>query len=180
MKLSQLIPYEYVDSVYCIDYEKLKECGIDTLLFDIDNTLVHHGEDADERVIALFDRLKKKGFKTALVSDNSEQRVKGFADSVGSEYVASARKPDTAGYERALEMLNSEKAKAVVIGDRMFTDIYAANCFGVASILVHFITVPGEKWLGFKRYIEKIVLVYYRHSKKYFQRLGGVGRRENG
>ena len=46
-------PDEYLDSAYVIDYEKLYSQGYRGLIFDIDNTLVPHGEPADQRAIAL-------------------------------------------------------------------------------------------------------------------------------
>ena len=52
-------PDEYLDSAYVIDYDKLYSQGYRGLIFDIDNTLVPHGEPADQRAIALFARLKK-------------------------------------------------------------------------------------------------------------------------
>ena len=39
-------PYAYVESVFVIDYQKLYEKGYRGLIFDIDNTLVHHGDDS--------------------------------------------------------------------------------------------------------------------------------------
>jgi len=39
-------PYEYVESVFTIDYNKLYSLGYRGIIFDIDNTLVHHGEDS--------------------------------------------------------------------------------------------------------------------------------------
>ena len=40
-------PDEYLDSTYEIDFEKLYQDGYRGLIFDIDNTLVRHGEPAD-------------------------------------------------------------------------------------------------------------------------------------
>ena len=37
---------------------------------DIDNTLVPHGEPADEKVKALFQRLRELGFKSCFLSNN--------------------------------------------------------------------------------------------------------------
>ena len=42
--LSKLYPYEYVDSVFSIDFDELYKNGYRGLIFDIDNTLVHHIE----------------------------------------------------------------------------------------------------------------------------------------
>ena len=57
--LKKLYPYEYVDSVFEIDYDKLYAQGIRGLIFDIDNTLVLHGTDSTPEVDALFHRLKR-------------------------------------------------------------------------------------------------------------------------
>ena len=56
-------PDEYLDSTYEINFEKLYQEGYRGLLFDIDNTLVPHGEPADERVKELFVHLKSLGFR---------------------------------------------------------------------------------------------------------------------
>ena len=72
-------PQEIWDSTYDIPFETWKDRGIKGVIFDIDNTLVPHGAPADERAIALFEHLKKLGFKTCLLSNNKEARVKPFA-----------------------------------------------------------------------------------------------------
>ena len=43
---SLLFPYEYVDSVFSIDYKKLLQKGYKGIIFDIDMTLVPHGADS--------------------------------------------------------------------------------------------------------------------------------------
>ena len=45
----RFFPDDYLDSTYSIDFEKLYREGCRGVLFDIDNTLVPHGEPADER-----------------------------------------------------------------------------------------------------------------------------------
>ena len=42
--LSAFYPDEWVDSAYSIDYEKWYARGFRAVIFDIDNTLVPHGE----------------------------------------------------------------------------------------------------------------------------------------
>lgn len=93
-------------------------------------------------------------------------------------YVADAEKPSTKGYEAALETLGmsdaASRGKAIVIGDQVFTDIRGANASGLASILVHFITVPGERRIGKRRYVEKALLALWRRSRRWHQRLGSI------
>ena len=73
-------PDDYIASTYVIPFEELYKKGYRGLIFDIDNTLVPHGAPADERAITLFERLRKIGFDTCLISNNQEPRVKPFAD----------------------------------------------------------------------------------------------------
>ena len=60
-------PNAYLDSTYEIDFEKLKKDGFAGVIFDIDNTLVMHGEPADARALALFQRLFFLGFDTCQI-----------------------------------------------------------------------------------------------------------------
>ena len=69
-------PDSYQDSAYSIDYEKLRMQGYEAIIYDIDNTLVCHGAPADERSMALIERLKGLGFSIMLLSNNKEPRVK--------------------------------------------------------------------------------------------------------
>ena len=71
-------PDEYYDSTYSINFESLYKQGYRGVIFDIDNTLVPHGAPADERSIALFERLKAIGFDAVLLSNNKEARVAMF------------------------------------------------------------------------------------------------------
>ena len=86
-------PDEYLNSAYEVDYEGLYQKGFRGVIFDIDNTLVPHGAPADERSIALFERLRRIGLESVLLSNNKEPRVKTFNDKVHSRYLFKAGKP---------------------------------------------------------------------------------------
>lgn len=162
--IEKYFPTWHLKDVYEIDFEKLKKKGIDTLIFDIDNTLVHHGDDSDEKTDAFLNGLK--GFKLFLLSDNSKERIERFNVNVNIPFIAEAGKPSSSPYIKALEMLSSEKENAVVIGDQIFKDVLGANNAGIRSILVDFIRAEGEKKIGKTRYAEKIILYMYHHSSK--------------
>lgn len=172
----QFFPYGYAQSVFVIDYERLYQLGYRGLIFDVDNTLVHHGDPSNDQVEALFRRLSARGFKTVLLSDNDEPRLEAFTANMDVPFVADAEKPSTKGYEAALRILGleQEKEKALVIGDQVFTDIRGANASGLASVLVHFIKLPSERRIGKRRYIEKGLLALWRRSKRYYGRLGSI------
>lgn len=159
-------PKEYVDSVYSIDFEKLYREGYRGVLFDIDNTLVPHGAPADKRARKLFQRLRKLGMESCLISNNQIERVKGFADGVGSKFIENAHKPSTKNYFRAMEQMGTALQNTIFIGDQLFTDIYGANRAGIWTILVKPIHPKEEIQIVLKRYLEKIVLYFYKRERK--------------
>ncbi len=165
----QFYPDVYVDSSYGIDYESLYADGYRGLIFDIDNTLVTHGASADERAVALFDRLKDIGFSCCLISNNDEERVDRFNRSVHVFAVCDAHKPSPEAYGRAMELMGTDRDSTVFIGDQFFTDIFGANRAGIPSILVKFIYRKEEIQIVLKRWLEAFVLIAYRRYRKKHQ-----------
>ena len=159
-------PDRYVASTYVIDFQKLYDKGYRGLIFDIDNTLVPHGAPADERAIALFERLKRIGFKCCLISNNQEPRVKMFNEKIRVDYVYNAHKPSTKNYKKAMEIMGTDKTNSVFIGDQLFTDVWGAKRTGIHNILVKPIHPKEEIQIVIKRRLEKIVLYFYKRSLK--------------
>lgn len=163
-------PDECADSSWNVDYEALYASGFRGIIFDIDNTLSVHGGPPPEATLALFEKLKKLGFSTCLLSNNKEPRVKSFAEQVDSPYIYKAGKPSVKGYERAMELMGTNRENTVFIGDQLFTDVYGARRTGIRSILVEPIDPHEEIQIVLKRYLEKIVLFFYKkqggHIKK--------------
>lgn len=164
--LRTFYPDDYIASTYVIPFEELYKKGYRGLIFDIDNTLVPHGALADERAITLFERLRNIGFDTCLISNNQEPRVQPFADKVGSKYVFDAHKPSTKNYKKAMELMKTEKENTLFVGDQLFTDVWGAKRTGIKSILVKPIHPKEEIQIVLKRYLEKIVLFFYKRSEK--------------
>lgn len=159
-------PKKTFDSTYSINFEKLYAKGIRGLIFDIDNTLVMHDANADERSIKLMNRLKSIGFKVCLLSNNDRERVERFNKDVDVLYIHKAHKPSATGYRKAMELMGTDTGTTVFIGDQLFTDVYGANRAGIASFLVKPIDPKEEIQIVLKRYLEKIVLYFYRRSLK--------------
>lgn len=157
-------PDRYVASTYVIDFEKLYEQGYRGLIFDIDNTLVPHGAPADERAIRLFQRLKEIGFRCCLISNNQEPRVKMFNEPIQVDYVYNAHKPSTKNYLKAMRIMGTDQNTSVFIGDQLFTDVWGAKRSGIPSILVKPIHPKEEIQIVLKRYLEKIILYFYKRS----------------
>ena len=162
--LSKFYPGEYMDSTYEIDFDRLYGEGYRGVIFDIDNTLVPHGAPADERACKLFAHLKELGYQCMLLSNNKEPRVKMFNDAVGVSYIFRAGKPKTANYKKAMEQMGTTTENTLFVGDQIFTDVYGANRTGIRTILVKPIHPKEEIQIVLKRYLEKIVLFFYKRK----------------
>lgn len=162
--LDKFYPGEYMDSTYEIDFDGLYGEGYRGIIFDIDNTLVPHGAPADERACKLFAHLKELGYQCMLLSNNKEPRVKMFNDAVNVSYIFKAGKPKTANYKKAMEQMGTNRENTLFVGDQIFTDVYGANLAGIRTILVKPIHPKEEIQIVLKRYLEKIVLFFYKRK----------------
>lgn len=161
-------PTVYSPSAYTVDFSTIYKKGYKGLILDIDNTFVEHGAPADEKVIAFFNELHNIGFKTCIISNNNEARVKPFAKDVDSLYICNAHKPSPENYLKAISMMNLNKSEILFVGDQLFTDIFGANKTGIKSVLVKPIKIDPYFYIRLKRLGEKIVLpFYFRYSKKH-------------
>ena len=164
--LQTFYPSTECNSTYDIDFQRMYDLGYRGIIFDIDNTLVPHGAPADEKAIALFEKLREIGFQTLLLSNNKEPRVKSFCEQVGSDYIFKAGKPKKTGYEKAMERMGTTKETTFFVGDQLFTDVWGAKRTGLYSVLVKPIHPKEEIQIVLKRYLERIVLSFYHRSIK--------------
>lgn len=164
--LQQFYPDKYMVSAYRIDFDRLYEMGYRGIIFDIDNTLVEHGAPANEQSIALFNHLKELGYQLILLSNNKEPRVRMFHDQVQVPYIFKAGKPGRAGYLKAMQQMKTTKENTLFVGDQLFTDVWGAKRSGIYSILVQPIAKKEEIQIVLKRYLERLVLAFYRRDCK--------------
>ena len=154
-------PDEYYDSTYSIDFEKLYQEGYRGVIFDIDNTLVPHGAPADERSIALFERLKKIGFDAVLLSNNKEARVAMFNEPIGVHMIWKANKPSPVKYREAMALMGTDENSTIFVGDQLFTDVWGAKNAKIRSFLVKPMNPKEEIQIVLKRKLEAVVLRSY-------------------
>ncbi len=159
-------PDEDADSAYQLDYQKYYDDGYRGILFDVDNTLVEHGQPVTLAAIGLFERLKEMGFRTCIISNNKEKRVRPFADALEAFYIYKAGKPSPRGYVQGMEKMGTTPETTLFVGDQIFTDVWGANRAGMHSVLVKQIARHEEIQIVCKRFFEKIVLFEYRRKKR--------------
>lgn len=164
--MEMLYPDAWVSSTYKIPFEKLYKRGYRGVIFDIDNTLVPHGAPADERAEALFEHLKELGFEYALISNNKGPRVQMFNQNIHAYTVCDAHKPSPDNYIKAAAIMGLEKNQVLFVGDQIFTDVLGAKLAGIYSILVQPIHPKEEIQIVLKRYLERIVLYFYKKKRR--------------
>lgn len=136
--IDKLIPDMYQQSIYTINYKKLKEDGIKCLLFDLDNTCVSYEDKGpNEKLKNLFDKLGDMGFKVIIYSNAMKKRIEPFKKYLLVDCQAMARKPNRGNYKKVLKRFNFDISEVAMIGDQLFTDVLGGNKMGIKTILVN-------------------------------------------
>lgn len=157
--MATLRPDLYHTGVHAIDLDALQARGIDTLLMDLDNTLLPR--DTNQVPQSLIDwagTLRGHGFKACLVSNNWHERVKAVADELGFDLVSKAIKPLPFAFLRALGKVGSARRSTAVIGDQIFTDILGGNVLGMYTVLVEPLSTSDLPHTLLLRRLERAVL----------------------
>jgi len=157
--LQRLKPDLFVDSIYHIDFAKLRQRGIDTIITDLDNTLVPWVEkNVNPKLMRWLADIQAQGFKVCLVSNAIESRVEAFRQAMSLPGISKAKKPLNRAFLQALQTLQSTPERTAVIGDQVFTDVLGGNRLGLYTILV--VPISQKEFIGTKlvRMVERWVL----------------------
>jgi uncharacterized protein len=143
---------------------ELQDRGIDTVLLDLDNTLVAwQKHDVAEEVREWIRQLQAADMKLCLVSNTRHgKRLIALSEELGIPYVRRAWKPRKKGFLNAMKDLGAEPSKTIMIGDQMFTDVLGGNRLGIYTIMVR--PMARREFLGTKisRALEYLLLSWFR------------------
>ena len=82
-----------------------------------------------------------------IVSNNrSGRRVTEFCADLGVPYQGHARKPSPRGLRAAMERAGTDPAHTAMLGDKLLTDMLAANRSGVLALMVEPVGGPVTAW----------------------------------
>ena len=141
----------------------LKSIGVKGIVLDIDNTLEpYEHPKAGEHVVQWFEALASAGIKAAIVSNNNEDRVSTFNQDFSIPAYSKAGKPFKKNVLRAIDDMGIKKEEAILMGDQIFTDVWAAHNAGIPAILVPPINDRKDVLTKFKRLLEKPILSIYK------------------
>lgn len=160
------IPDYYYQDIESIEYKKLINKGINTLFFDLDNTILPDNSGSfNEENYQFFEQLSKD-FKILIITNNNKKRcLKAFDNRIN--YFHRAFKPFKFRYRKMLKLVNSKPSEVCAIGDQILTDVLGANKMGFSSILVNPIDPSKQNWKSrFNRFREKRVLLKIKKQNK--------------
>lgn len=155
-------PKMYQKDIQSIDYRKLKQLGIQCLIFDLDNTiaLIDQKMITNEVRKLLIDL--KKDFQIVIISNNTKSRVQSYANYLECDFVATAMKPLAKGFRKIQKKYHFQKKEMCMIGDQIITDIYGGNRYGLFTILVDPLGKKDLKITSINRFIERKILNNYQ------------------
>lgn len=156
------MPDEYLDDIYKIDIDALAASGVRAMICDIDNTLApYETAEPDEKLMQWFDEVSKRGIKISFVSNNDPERVDLFNEKLLYPAFPKAGKPFKRFLLVAMECMGSTVDNTVMLGDQIFTDVYAGKRIGLKCILVKPINDKKTAFFKFKRLLEKPIIKRY-------------------
>ena len=71
-----------------------------------------------------------------LSNNRSGKRVNDFCRTLGIDYVGHAQKPSPKGLRRAMARAGVTERETAMLGDKLLTDVLAANLSGVTALMV--------------------------------------------
>ena len=157
------VPEYYFDTFDMASADFLVEIGVRGVILDVDNTLEpYENATPGDHVVAWLKSLEDNGIKAAIVSNNNQQRIELFNKDLGLPFYAKAGKPFKKNILRAMADIGTGVDDTILIGDQVFTDVWAAHNTGIRAILVPPIRDKRDVLTRFKRLLEIPVLNKYK------------------
>ena len=155
--MNLFLPDAYYNNIYDINFDKLKENGINYLFFDVDNTILSYKDELpDKNIIKLFNKLKKDGFECILFSNSASHRIDNIKNKLNIDAYTSSMKPLKKNYKKVLKKYN--KKECAFIGDQIMTDVLGAKRNGFFVILLDRIDSTEPITTRFWRILENKII----------------------
>ena len=159
----KFVPEYYFKTFDEANADFLTSIGVKGIVLDVDNTLEPYENPLPgEHVKKWLSELKEQGISAAIVSNNGGKRINLFNSELGLPAYYKAKKPFKKNVLNAMKDMGTDKSNTVLMGDQVFTDVWAAHNTGIKAILVHPIKDKTDPFTKFKRLLEKPILKKYR------------------
>jgi HAD superfamily phosphatase (TIGR01668 family) len=126
----------------------LHQQGITLLLSDLDFTLAAKKTPRpDDALRTWISALHAEKIDFMIVSNNrSGKRVTEFCADLGVPYQGHAGKPGTRGLRQAMARADADVSHTAMLGDKLLTDMLAANRAGVLALMVEPVGGAQTAW----------------------------------
>lgn len=152
------VPEYYFETFEQASAEFLLGIGVKGIVLDVDNTLEpYENPTPGAHVVSWLESLRAAGISAAIVSNNGGERINLFNKELGLSAYYKAKKPFKKNVLNAMKDMGTTKENTVLMGDQVFTDVWAAHNTGIRAILVPPIKDKTDILTRFKRLLEKPV-----------------------
>lgn len=162
----------YLKNIFNLPLAELKNQGVDTLIFDLDNTLLSYKENSfSKETIDFFEKLSAD-FRLFVFSNSGKSRQL-LNDLPNTKVFFNLKKPFTTTGKKICKTEQIKCQNSAFIGDQLLTDVVFSNKMQFkASFLVKSIDSASERFLTkINRFREKIIFAFIRFFKPdYFKR----------
>lgn len=152
------------DSLHDIDFQDLRNTGVNLIFFDVDNTIIGLNETHTPiDYITLINHVKSLGIDVMLLSNNSNtQRIQIIASELSVPGISFACKPFIYTTHHILTNYSDiSPSQCAIIGDQLFTDVLHGKWLGMSTILVEPITQPKHPIRRTQYMIERAILTIH-------------------
>lgn len=170
IKTPNYVPDYVASGLDDINFELLKNRGIEYIAFDADSTLVRYwGKKIDKHNLKYL-RSKRKLFrKWCIASNRPINNLQMLGKSINAEVIRATlfnRKPSARYFKKVTDHFNAPPRKIAMIGDKLISDIWGANKAGFATIWVSRIGSdnPWDKIIGVRNFEDRLMRRYYSNS----------------
>ena len=166
-----LVPHRVFGCYADITPDYLTEQGITLLLSDLDFTLAAKKTPRpDQPLRDWIADLAAHGIGFMIVSNNrSGRRVTEFCADLGVPYQGHARKPSPRGLYAAMERAGADAAHSAMLGDKLLTDMLAANRAGVLALMVEPVGGPVTAW---QKVLHALQAPFKAVSRRHAEKIG--------
>lgn len=162
-----------------IDFDQALSEGRRFLCLDLDNTLLpQKGQELSASVIDHLQRLREQGkvedmclISNVIVPGRRLSRLHRLAEQLSIRHVVPGyfwnRKPKSAPFRQALELMGAKPSQCVMVGDQIYSDILGGNRMGFYTIWV--LPMASDHW-------STLLTGRRRRERKVFEELHRQGR----
>ena len=159
------IPFAHAQSIYEIEVDFFLKNGVKTLFIDLDNTLdSYRATEPQERTIVLIKKLRDAGINPVIISNNKARRVCIYADKLGVEYLASARKPFSKKIKAEIARRGLTNNEVMLVGDQMMTDVLAAHGAKIRVVLTEKVVKEDQWTTHINRLMDRPIRRFHRRK----------------